>query len=54
MGASRSASVVIHYIMKYGVSYEQALYIVKRGRPVVNLTEKFQNTLKGSMKTIQI
>jgi protein-tyrosine phosphatase len=50
MGASRSASVVIHYIMKkYGISYEQTLYLVKKGRPVVNLTEKFQNTLKGSM-----
>jgi protein-tyrosine phosphatase len=50
MGASRSASVVIHYIMKkYGVSYEQTVNLVKRGRPVVNLTEKFQNTLKGSM-----
>jgi hypothetical protein len=50
MGASRSASVVIHYIMKkYGVSYEHTVNLVKRGRPVVNLTEKFQNTLKGSM-----
>jgi len=50
MGASRSASVVIHYIMKkYGVSYDHTVKLVKRGRPVVNLTEKFQNTLKGIM-----
>lgn len=47
MGASRSASVVIHYIMKkYGLSYETTLRLIKNKRPIVNLTEKFQTTLK--------
>jgi len=48
MGASRSASVVIHYIMKkYGSTYDQSLFLVKSKRPIVNLTEKFYNTLKN-------
>jgi hypothetical protein len=48
MGASRSASVVIYYMMKkYKISYKKALEIVKTLRPVVNLTEKFHNTLNS-------
>ena len=52
MGASRSASVVIHYLMgKYHMSYDQSLHIVKSRRPIVNLSEKFQNTLIKKDKT---
>jgi len=48
MGASRSASVVLYYMMKkYKISYRKALQIVKTLRPVVNLTEKFHNTLNS-------
>jgi len=56
MGASRSASVVIYYIMKkYGLSYETTLRLLKTKRPVVNLTEKFQSTLKQKrLHTIDI
>ena len=50
MGSSRSASVAINYIMrKYGISYEKTFMLIKQGRPVVNLTEKFENTLKRIM-----
>ena len=46
MGASRSASVVIHYIMKkYKVPYWKAVRTIKIQRPVINLTEKFDTTL---------
>ena len=48
MGASRSASVVIHYIMKkYKIPYWKALRTLKIQRPVINLTEKFDNTLNN-------
>jgi protein-tyrosine phosphatase len=48
MGASRSASVVMNYIMKkYSVSYEQTLNLIKKERPIVNLTEKFHNILNS-------
>jgi protein tyrosine/serine phosphatase len=52
MGASRSATVVINYIMnKYKITYEQAKDYVSNKRPLVNLSEKFDNTLK-SIKSI--
>jgi len=48
MGASRSATVVINYIMKkYGTPYNEALNLVKKTNPIVNLTEKFHNTLNN-------
>ena len=48
MGASRSASVVIHYIMKkYKIPYWKAVRTIKIQRPVINLTEKFDNTLNN-------
>ena len=47
MGASRSASVVIHYIMKrFKIPYWKAVRTIKIQRPVINLSEKFDNTLK--------
>jgi protein-tyrosine phosphatase len=55
MGASRSASVVINYIIhKYKVSYEQSLNIVKNKRPVINLTEKFEKTIKKNRNIVII
>ena len=48
MGASRSASIVIYYIMrKFGLSYLQALYLVTTLRPLVNLSIKFDQTLRS-------
>ena len=48
MGASRSASVVIYYIMKkFKIKYWKALRTLKNQRPVINLTEKFHNTLSN-------
>jgi atypical dual specificity phosphatase len=47
MGASRSASVVINYLMKAKLqSYNYAYNFVKNVRPVVNLSELFATTLK--------
>ncbi len=47
MGASRSASVVINYLMMSKVqTYYHAYNFVKTARPVVNLSELFANTLK--------
>ena len=48
MGASRSASVIIYYLMKkYYLSYVQALNFVTDKRPIVNLSEKFDSILKS-------
>jgi protein-tyrosine phosphatase len=48
MGASRSASVVIHYLMKkYKLSYDTAKGIVIIKRPIVNLSVKFHNILEN-------
>jgi hypothetical protein len=48
MGASRSASVVIHYIMKrFKIPYWKAVRTLKNQRPVINLTEKFHTTLSN-------
>ena len=47
MGASRSASVIINYLMcMKKQSYISALNYVHVKRPLVNLSEKFANTLK--------
>lgn len=47
MGASRSAAVVINYLMrKNSISYEQAYKIVSGKRSLVNLSEKFDEILK--------
>ena len=55
MGSSRSASVVINYIIhKYKVSYEQSLNIVKNKRPVINLTETFEKSIKKNRNIVII
>ena len=47
MGASRSASVIIYYLMKYHkINLKNALCSIKNKRAVVNLTEKFYDDLK--------
>lgn len=47
MGASRSASVIIYYLMCLkNQSYISALNYVQEKRPLVNLSKKFANTLK--------
>lgn len=47
MGASRSAAVVINYLMrKNKISYEHAYEAVSSKRPLVNLSEKFDEILK--------
>jgi protein-tyrosine phosphatase len=46
MGASRSASVIIHYLMKKNNwSYEHARTFVMIKRPLVNLSNKFDEIL---------
>lgn len=46
MGASRSASVIIHYLMKKNNwSYEHAKTFVMIKRPLVNLSNKFDEIL---------
>lgn len=48
MGASRSASVVINYLMKSKQqSYNRVYNFVKTARPVVNLSELFTSTLNN-------
>ena len=47
MGASRSASVIIYYLMRYyNKKLDNALNIVIKKRPVVNLTHTFYRNLK--------
>jgi protein-tyrosine phosphatase len=47
MGASRSATVIIYYLMKkYNITYEQALSYVSNKRKVVNLSYKFDWVLR--------
>lgn len=49
MGASRSAAVIIHYLMKknnWTYDYTKTFVIVKR--PLVNLSEKFDVILKNT------
>jgi hypothetical protein len=48
MGASRSASVVIYYLMnKHNFRYEQAKNYVISQRPLVNLSFRFDQTLRN-------
>lgn len=48
MGASRSASVIIYYMMnKYNMTYDNARNYVSSLRPLVNLSHKFDLTLKN-------
>ena len=48
MGASRSASVIIFYLMKkLSINYNQAKYFVTEKRRLVNLTPKFEEILKN-------
>jgi hypothetical protein len=47
MGRSRSASVVIYYLMKtYRCSYDRALTFLKKVRPVVDPNDSYQEQLK--------
>ena len=51
MGSSRSATIVIYYIMKkYGKSYSQALEFVREKRSCVNLNKNFA----GELETLNI
>ena len=44
VGASRSASVVIYYLMKYhNFTFDNALRHVKEKRPIVNINKWFYN-----------
>jgi protein-tyrosine phosphatase len=46
MGSSRSATIVIHYLMKkYNMTLEQSIIFVKEKRNIINLTEKFKEEL---------
>jgi protein-tyrosine phosphatase len=48
MGASRSASVIIYYLMKkFNWNYEDALLFVSNKRKLVNLSQKFNDILKN-------
>ena len=50
MGASRSACVIINYLMcTQRLRYILALEYVKEKRPIVNLSEKFANTLAQTL-----
>jgi protein-tyrosine phosphatase len=47
MGASRSASIIIYYLMKkYNMTFEEANNYVYNKRKLVNLSQKFDTTLK--------
>jgi protein-tyrosine phosphatase len=47
MGASRSASVIIYYLMrKYNWTYNQSLLFVSEKRKLINLTHKFDLILR--------
>jgi protein-tyrosine phosphatase len=49
MGKSRSASIIIYYIMKkYNKTFEEALIEIKSKRGIVNPNLKFRDTLKYS------
>ena len=54
MGASRSAAVIIYYLMrKYNIIYEQALEYVSKKRILVNLTPSFDSILKDKSIKLQ-
>jgi protein-tyrosine phosphatase len=55
MGASRSASVIIYYLMKkYNWSYIQSHQLVYNKRKVVNLSSKFDSILKNKDKILKL
>lgn len=55
MGASRSASVVIYYLMKkFNLGYESAKTMVCTKRQLVNLSKKFDQTLKDLESSIEL
>jgi protein-tyrosine phosphatase len=48
MGSSRSASLVIYYLMRqHGMPYQEAQEFVKNKRPVVNLNTNFARELQN-------
>lgn len=50
MGASRSASIVIYYLMKkHNMTIENAIAFLRDKRKIVNLTIKFRDNLNESM-----
>jgi len=52
MGASRSASVIIYYLMrKYNISYNKSLQHVYNKREIVNLSQKFDTILNQTTFT---
>jgi protein-tyrosine phosphatase len=47
MGSSRSATIVIYYLMKkYNMTLEESINFVKEKRNIVNLTNKFCEELQ--------
>lgn len=44
-GISRSASIVIAYLIKYGKTYDEAYNIVKQKRPIIEPNEGFKDQL---------
>jgi hypothetical protein len=48
MGSSRSATIVIYYLMKkYNMTLEESIKFVKEKRNIVNLTTKFKSELEN-------
>lgn len=54
MGSSRSATIIIAYLMKYkGYGYRDALNFIKEKRPVVNLNTDFFDQLNQYEKSLK-
>jgi hypothetical protein len=48
MGSSRSATIVIYYLMKkYNMTLDNSINFVKEKRNIINLTKKFKNELSN-------
>lgn len=48
MGSSRSATIVIYYLMKkYNMNFEESINYVKEKRDIINLTNKFKEELQN-------
>lgn len=46
MGASRSASIIIHYIMaKHSKTFDEAIQIVKEKKAIVNISKRFKEDI---------
>lgn len=52
-GKSGSASIVIYYLMNLGYSYDGALMIVKKARPIIQPNDNFIKQLKSVSNTIR-